>query len=139
MGELVDEHPHLRVRRELLVDDDLLALEVAPPVGLGVERQAADRVAELGGEVLERGDEVGVARPGDRLARRLERDRLPVRERIGLETSNTATARKSVRASPVSSPSSSRSVTVIGARMRIARSPLRTQRLRSRKARKPAT
>ena len=34
--------------------------------------------------------------------------------------SNTATARNSVRASPVSSPSSSRSLTVIGARMRIA-------------------
>jgi hypothetical protein len=54
-------------------------------------------------------------------------------------TSKTGTVRKKVLVSPVFSPSVSHCLTVTGARMRIAFSPLRTQRSRSRKARKPAT
>ena len=56
-----------------------------------------------------------------------------------IETSKTGTVRKKTFFSPVSSPCSSRCLTATGARMRIAFSPLRTQRLRSRKARNPAT
>jgi hypothetical protein len=47
--------------------------------------------------------------------------------------------RKKTRFSPVSSLASSRCLTATGARIRIAFSPWRTQRLRARKARKPAT
>jgi hypothetical protein len=52
MGDLVDEDANLRVGGEPLVDDDLAPLTVAPAVG-AVERQLPNRVAELGGEVLE--------------------------------------------------------------------------------------
>ena len=90
------------------------------------------------------------ARPGEGSARRGCRPRSaapagragPARRRAAgrsCETSKTGTVRKKIRLAPVSSPCSSRSLTATGARMRIARSPLRTQRLSRRKARKPAT
>jgi hypothetical protein len=56
-----------------------------------------------------------------------------------IETSKTGTVRKKIRFSRVSSPASSRCMRAIGARILIAVWPLRTQRLRARKARKPAT
>lgn len=82
--QLMDEHADLRVGREVLVDDDLHAVWVAPAVGAAVERQVPDAVAELPGEVLERRQQARVAVTADRRARRLERDRVAAGQRIGL-------------------------------------------------------
>ncbi len=67
VSDLVDQYANAGVGGELLVDDDLAALIVAPAVGAGVERQLPDRVAELRGEALERGEQVCVAVAGDGL------------------------------------------------------------------------
>ena len=140
VGQFVGERADLLVGGSV-GDDDLAALGVAPAAGpvLG-EVADLDRVAELarrersGGAIRwwwlspVIGSAGGVSGTGC----------LPGSGSV-IETSKTGTVRKKTFFSPVVSPCSSRSLTVTGARMRIALSPLRTQRLRSRKARKPAT
>jgi hypothetical protein len=65
-------------------DDDLLALRVAPAAGpLVRQRAGVDAVAELAGELVERGDQMLVAVAFDRLRRRGERDRLDAGKRVG--------------------------------------------------------
>jgi hypothetical protein len=63
VGDLVSEHPNLRVAGEPLVDDTLAALVVAPPLRRALDRELPDGVAELRGEALERGEEVRVRQP----------------------------------------------------------------------------
>jgi len=145
--ELVDEHPQLGVGGQGGADDDALLLGIAPALaGERGEVAELDVESELGREVLEAREELAVRVALDRLARRRERYGLCVRKWSVCETSNTVATLKSVRVRgrPVSgsrttSPPSSVFFTVIGAKMRIPRSPLRGQRLSLSHARKPAT
>jgi hypothetical protein len=136
--ELVDEGADLAVGRSG-GDDDLPALGVTPATRPVVGQLTdLDAVAELATERLQRCEQVAVAVALDRLRGWRDRDGLEAGQRSVIATSKTGTVRKKMRFSPVSAPASSRCLTATGARILTAFSPWRTQRLRARKARKPA-
>ena len=139
VGQFVGEGADLLVGGSV-GDDDLAALGVTPAAGPFVGQLTdLDAVAELAAELLQRCEQVAVAVALDRLCGGSERDRLEPGSASVIATSKTGTVRKKTRVSPVSSPVLSRCFTAQGARILIAFSPWRTQRLRARKARKPAT
>jgi len=65
--DLVDENPDLGVRGQFVVDDDLVLVTVTPAVGGPVERSTSDAVADLGLQLLEGSQQVGVRVTPDRL------------------------------------------------------------------------
>jgi hypothetical protein len=137
--ELVDERADLAVGGSRRYDD-LPVLWVAPAAGAGLG-QLADlgAVAEFVGERGERREQVGVAVALDRVLGRGQRDGFGAGERVGHADIEHRDRAEVGRFSPVSSPVLSRCLMATGARIRIAVSPLRTQRLSARNARKPAT
>jgi hypothetical protein len=139
VGELVDEHAHLRVGRQAGVDDDPAAFGSHQPPALPLIASNATWKSISAAKACRRSIRWAWLSPvSGSHGGSIGTGSTPVSGSV-CESANTNAERNTTRASSVSSPSSLRRLSGIGASTTSPFSPLRTQRPSFSQVRNPAT